>query len=630
MNVGLEDRAPLRTSWWTVLAFGAACGLLGEAIELLHIQAGGIAPPGLALRAALCVTYGLIGAALLLAAGLISRRRALPLAAVGFVLVALLPWINFSLLPRFGSPRSLLGNGAVVALAALAVPLLVRLRRSAVALIVGLGLAVNLWPMLQAGGGAVERRSAQPAALPFNVMVVLIDTLRADHLGAYGYARPTSPTFDALARDSVVFEGTTAQAAWTKPSVASLMTGVYVHKHGVVSNRDALGDGQPTLAEEMRGRGYQTAAFSANPWITPEFRFDRGFDEFESGRAMGAQLTSLYKLLRRFDRALGARGVAANFSGWAFWGSSGNLSNAERDRLLTDSAVKWIESRRADPYFLYVHLIGPHDPYDPPAEYVRQFREPEWDGVVDRKIPPPRVQTVFDTAEPLSESERAALIAQYDGAIAYSDAQLGRLLDALRRAGTLDRTLVVVTADHGEEFYEHRNWRHGNQLYNEIVHVPLLFRLPGRLPAGRRSDLSMLVDVLPTIVGLVEATPQRKGLDGLALFAQTDGGLQRPSFAEHWWFEGGTYVSRMVRQGALKLQESRDEARGQERSELYNLAGDASEQRNLLENPGAVSENGMGELQGLLARFGDKVSVASAVAVDVDQSTKERLRQLGY
>jgi arylsulfatase A-like enzyme len=630
LNVYLNDRTAARTSWRMVLGFGAACGLLGESIELLHIQAGGIAPPGLALRAALFVTYGLIGAALLVAASVLSRRRALPVAAVGFVLVALLPWLNFSLLPRFGSLRSVLGNGAVVVLAALVVPLLVRLRRSAVALIVGLGLAVNLWPLVQAGAGSPVHRAGQPAALPFNVVVVLIDTLRADHLGAYGYARPTSPNFDALAHDSVVFDGTTAQAAWTKPSVASLMTGVYVHKHGVVSNRDALGDAQPTLAEELRARGYQTAAFSANPWITPEFRFDRGFDEFESGRAMGAQLTSLYKLLRRLDRALGARGVPANVSGWAFWGSSGNLGNAERDRLLTNAAVKWIASRGRNPYFLYVHLIGAHDPYDPPVEYVRRFREPAWDGTVDHKIPPPRVQTVFDTANALAEAERAALIAQYDGAIAFADAQLGRLVEALRRAGTLDRTLIVVTADHGEEFYEHRNWRHGNQLYNEVVHVPLLFRLPGRLPAARRADLSMLVDVLPTIADLVDGGPPGKGLDGYALFAQPDGRPPRPAFAEHWWFEGGTYVSRMVRQGTLKLQESRDEARGQERSELYDLAGDASEQRNLLANPGAVSENGMGELQALLARFGDRVSVASAVAVDVDQSTKERLRQLGY
>src|SRR5262249_38654633 len=151
----------------------------------------------------------------------------------------------------------------------------------------------------------------------------------------------------------------------------------------------------------------------------------------------------------------------------------------------------------------------------------------------------------------------------------------------------------------------------------------------GRLPAERREDLSMLVDIFPTLINLVDGSAVPKGLDGRALFAAADG-TPRAAFSEHWSFEGGTYVSRMVRQGGLKLQETHDEARGQERSELYDLAADATEQRNLLENPGAVSENGMGELQSLLAGFGDRVSVASAVSVDVDQSTKERLHVLGY
>ena len=231
----------------------------------------------------------------------------------------------------------------------------------------------------------------------------------------------------------------------------------------------------------------------------------------------------------------------------------------------------------------------------------------------------------------MARIERAALIAQYDGAVAFSDEQLGRLVEALRRSGQLDRTLLVVLADHGEEFYEHGNWRHGNQLYSEVVHVPLLFRIPGQPAATRRTDLAMLVDVFPTLVALVDGAPASdKGFDGRPLFAT--GAEQSPAtaFSEHWWFDGGTYSSRMVRRGGLKLMESRDEARGKERTELYDLATDASEKRNLLENPNAVSQNGVGELQALLDRFGDKVSVASAVRVDVEQSTKERLRQLGY
>ncbi|MFN8643960.1 MAG: sulfatase-like hydrolase/transferase, partial [Candidatus Binatia bacterium] len=281
---------------------------------------------------------------------------------------------------------------------------------------------------------------------------------------------------------------------------------------------------------------------------------------------------------------------------------------------------------------LYVHLIGPHDPYDPPLEYVQRFREPGWDGRKGPTQPPARVQTGFDTAAPLSDAERSALIAQYDGAVAFADGQLGRLVEALRHNGQLDRTLLVVLADHGEEFYEHGNWRHGNQLYNEVVHVPLLFRMPGATGVGaRRNDLAMLVDVYPTLVALVDGAPaEAAGIDGRALFAATAAAAPSPAFSEHWWFEGGTYSSRTVRRGGMKLMESRDEARGQEKTELYDLATDPSEKRNLLENPSALSQNGVGELQGLLAGFGNKVSVASAVRVDVEQSTKERLRQLGY
>lgn len=621
-----------RPGWGTVLAFAVLCGGLAEAFEVVRIETGGIAPPGLGLRAALWVAYGGIAAALLVAARLVLRRAALPVAAVAFAAFVVLPWLNFSYLPRAASAASLLGSVAAFAGLAIAVPLLLRARHLAVAIAVLVIVAANALGLRAGlGGGAGTPFAGTGSPPPFNIVVVLIDTLRADHLGAYGYPRPTSPRFDALARDGVLFEEVTAQAPWTKPSIASLMTGRFVHNHGVVSSRDALGTEMHTFAEALQERGYRTAAFSGNPWITPEFRFDQGFGHFESGRAMGPQLTVLYRTLKRVDRVLDRAGLRLDFAHRAFWGASGNLGNSERDRQLTDATVEWITTHRDDPFFVYLHLIGPHDPYEPPSEYVRPFREPDWDGRPGPSRPPGRVQTVFDTAEPLPADDHAALIAQYDGAIAFADAQLGRLVDALRDSGQLDRTLLIVTSDHGEEFYEHRNWRHGNQLYAEVVHVPLLFRLPSRLPAGRRGDLAMSVDVLPTVLALLDGrAPAGTGLDGRALFAAADGAPAPVAFAEHWWFEGGTYSSRMTRQGELKLTESRDETRGQERTELYNLASDASEQRNLLENPGAVSDKQLGELQDVLARFGKTIAVAAAGQVDVDQSTRERLRQLGY
>ncbi|MBX3027535.1 sulfatase [bacterium] len=614
-----------RVGWGTVLLFAIVFGGVAEAFELLRIHVGGVAPLAWPLRGALWLAYGVIGGLVLATARLLLRRGALAVAATVAAALVVVPWLNFAYLPRAGSAASLLGSAAALVALAVLVPVFVRRPRLALAaalLFIAIGNALGLGR--GSGGGAVPL-AQRP--LPFNVVVVLIDTLRADHLGAYGYERPTSPSFDALAREATLFDGVTAQAPWTKPSVASLMTGRFVHHHGVVSSRDALADDAHTLAEAMRDRGYRTAAFSGNPWVTPEFRFDQGFAEFESGRAMGPQLTVLYRTLRRLDRV-----THLDLARLAFWGASANLDNSERDRQLTDSAVKWIGEQTADaPFFLYVHLIGPHDPYDPPLEYVRRFREPGWDGRKGPTKPPTRVQTDFDTAAPLGDSEKAALIAQYDGAIAFADEQLGRVVEALRRSGQLDRTLLVVTADHGEEFYEHRNWRHGNQLYGEVVHVPLLFRFPNAPQAARRNDLAMLVDLFPTLVALVDgAAVEDKTLDGRPLFAADAAQVAATAFSEHWWFDGGTYSSRMVRRGGMKLLESRDETRGQERTELYDLATDASEQRNLLENPTAVSENGLGELQGLLARFGDKVSVASAVRVDVEQSTKERLRQLGY
>jgi arylsulfatase A-like enzyme len=614
----------------SIVVFALIGGGLAEVFEVLHLQAGGVAPPGIALRLSLWIGYALLAGGLYALIGALLPRRGLGLAAAAFAALVFLPWLNFAYLPRAGSLPSILGTLAAAAALALIVPQLMRLPRLVAGLGAALVLLVNAWGLLAGAASGGGDKSAA-ASLPFNVMVVLIDTLRADHLGAYGYARPTSPQFDALAREGVLFERTVAQAAWTKPSVASLFTGRFVKHHGVVTSRDALGADLTTMAEALGGRGYRTAAFTANPWITPEFRFDQGFDQFESGRAMAAQLTSLYKLLKRVDR-LAARttGVKTDLAGTVFWGTSGNLGNSERDRLLTDAAVDWIGAQgAAQPFFMYMHLIGPHDPYNPPTEYVRPFREAGWDGLPGPTKPPARVQTIFDKADPLGEHEQAAMMAQYDGAIAFADAQLGRLVEALRKAGVLDRTLIVVTADHGEEFYEHHNWRHGNQLYNEVVHVPLLFRLPERLQPTRRSDVSMLVDVLPTLVNLVGGGQPIEGLDGRPLFAT--GTTPIPTaYAEHFWFDGGTYVSRMVERGELKLKETKDEASGKEKTELYDLAADGGEQRNLLENAGAVRENGLGELQDLLVQFGDKLSVGSTVAVEVDPSTKERLRALGY
>jgi arylsulfatase A-like enzyme len=613
------------------LAFAIVCGLLAETVEVARLVAGGMEPPSLALRVTLLVVYAVVAAVVYLAARALrrTRERALAVAAALFAMFVVLPWLNLDYLPKWTSPKTLAYTLAAALLLALVAVPLTRLRRVVPAAVLLLALVVNLSTLSRARPAPVEAPQGLARQGSLNVLLLLIDTLRADHLGAYGYARGTSPTFDRFARESVVFERTVAQAAWTKPSVASLLTSAFVHEHGVVSSRDALGTPLPTLAEVLSARGYHTAAFSANPWITPEFHFDRGFQRFESGRAMSVQLTNLYRLVMRVERGLRRVGVWLPLNDWVFFAAAEpSLSNARRDELLTNTAIEWLDGRPAEPFFAYVHLIGPHDPYDPPARYADVFRDREEEGVPRLKRPPARVQSIFETAAPLDELRLASLVAQYDGAILYTDELLHRLLAALDRLELSGRTLVIVTADHGEEFYEHGNWRHGNQLYDEVVHVPLAMRLPGVLKPERRPDASMSIDVFPTILGVLGLPEAPAHPRGRNLFAAPED-LTRVAYSEHWRFEGGEYASHMVSRQRWKMNETHDSS-GKSRVELFDLDADPREKRNLFDTVGGDRAGELGDLQALLVDFSRAEPVRGAAQVDVDRSTKERLRALGY
>jgi len=621
-----EIREPMATTR-RALVFGLVCGLIGASFELARLYLGGIALAW-SLRLTLLAVYGLLAVAVYLAVAVVIRLPRRRAALAGGLMVALMvvPWVNVEYLPGALSARSLLGSAAAAALAFVAAALAARVPRITAALAALAFVLVNAGARPgggSGGGGTAVADKARPS-----VVVVLIDTLRADHLGAYGYDKPTSPNLDRLAAESVVFERTVAQAAWTKPSVASLFTGRFVHRHGVIRSRDALGTDLPTLASTFRANGYRTAAFSGNPWITPEFRFDRGFDEFTSGRPMGPQLTVLYKLLKRVERRMGRVGLPVPLTDLVFFTATKDSPiNSVRDARMTDAVTAWLDDAPDTPFFLYVHFIGPHDPYDPPADYVRRFQS---DEAPYPTLPPARVQTVFEDAEPLDAVAHRKLVAQYDAAIAHVDALFGRVEESLRRVAKERDILLVATADHGEEFYEHRNWRHGNQLYDEVIHVPLMMWMPKRLAAARRSDPAMLVDVFPTVLDLAGLPPLAERGDGLPLFQNRD--EPRPAvFSEHRWFEGGDYVARMVERQSLKLHDVSDEARQRQRQELYDLASDRGEHHNLIDDPPTTAGEQVPAMLAALAEFGAAGGVAMAPSVsEIDPQTRERLRALGY
>jgi arylsulfatase A-like enzyme len=320
-------------------------------------------------------------------------------------------------------------------------------------------------------------------------IVYLVDTLRADHTGVYGYSRNTTPELDAFARDAVVFETAVMHASWTKPSVASILTSRLPGQHGAVQLRDALDPKNVTIAQRLDERGWATGAAIANSVIYgAESEFDRGFDVF----------AGLHGEEDRRSKLVGAD-------------------------VVVDSALAFLRSRQGLPTFLYVHTMDPHVPYEPPPPFDRMFEPHPTDGHPARD---PRT----DYKEPL---DRERMIAQYDGDVAFGDREFGRFVRELKAAGLYDDALLVFLADHGEEFLDHGRWLHGRSLFDELIRVPLVVKFPGNRGAGTRVGLQVQgVDVVPTVLEAM-GVPLPKELMGLPLQRELGGGASpRPALAE--------------------------------------------------------------------------------------------------
>jgi arylsulfatase A-like enzyme len=289
------------------------------------------------------------------------------------------------------------------------------------------------------------------------VVVYLVDTLRADHTTPYGYGRDTTPELQRFARDAVVFEQAISHASWTKPAVASVFTSLLPGRHRAVQLRDQLDAGHVTLAEMLEAKGYATGGAIANSVIYGQgTNFEQGFDFYAGLHGEGDRPSKLVE----------AAGVV-------------------------DQALRWLDARRGIPTFLYVHTMDPHVPYAPPAPFDRKFEPHPTPGH-------PAVDPRTDYKEP---ADRERMIAQYDGDVAYGDQEFGRFIRELQSRGVYDEALVVFTADHGEEFLDHGQFLHGKSVFDELIHVPLIVKFPGRRDAGARVKRQVqLVDLLPTVL----------------------------------------------------------------------------------------------------------------------------------
>lgn len=322
---------------------------------------------------------------------------------------------------------------------------------------------------------------------PRNVLLISVDSLRADRLGAYGHDRKTSPNLDRLAAEGVLFERAISPTSWTLPSHVTLLSGRDLAGHGTVAKTDRIDDAVPLLQETFSRAGYETAGFYSGPFLHPYFGFGRGFDRYDSCETIEVD---------------DARPIDA-------------MTSSHEDRTnetVRKTFTEWLDKRPPDrPFFAFVHMWDVHFDYIAPAPWGTAFTKP-YDGALDGR-------RIADQGFPnqLSRADLDHLLALYDGEVLYTDDTIGKLLRALDRKGVLDDTLVVVTADHGEEFREHGGKTHHRTVFVESVHVPLLLWARDGLPRGLRIEpFVALADVAPTILDLV-GLPALTGADGRSL-----------------------------------------------------------------------------------------------------------------
>lgn len=425
-----------------------------------------------------------------------------------------------------------------------------------------------------------------PTARQPNVVIYLVDTLRADHLGCYGYPRPTSPNIDAFARDATRFGRAEAQSPWTRTAVASLFTGLNARSHGTVGDRSTLAPSLPVLAEILGQRGYDTLAAVTNGNVSATFGFERGFDTY---RQLAEDLSR--EVHRQSDQ-------------------------------VNQVVYPWLEGQPSDrPFFLYVHTTDPHGPYSPRQPYRDRFAA----HVTDPHTGTLQHLTSTDPETAPRAAQRNDLMALYDAEVAFNDANFGDFLDKLKELDLYSSSLILFLSDHGEAFYEHGKWQHGQTLYAEELRVPFLLKLPGGLGRGRTVwEVARQIDVLPTLLDYLNA-PIPPQIEGRSLLPLILGRRPRrdpvPTFGYH---VGKDHYLESVSVGHHKLIRAYFPATQRWEIQLYDVSTDPTETRNL-----ALQEPLWREYLQSLFKVGPQATV-SPPQTRIDSDLREALRALGY
>ncbi|MFC6799891.1 sulfatase-like hydrolase/transferase [Haladaptatus sp. DYSN1] len=473
-----------------------------------------------------------------------------------------------------------------------------------------------------------------------NVIIYVLDALRADHLSCYGYTRETTPNIDALAAEGFRYENCFSPATWTKPVSASILTGAYPPVHGMRTREDTFDADITRLSELLSDVGFDTGGFSTMGNVSKSIGYGRGFDQY----------LDLYK-----DEKIVKKRATKSAETEELDHETTDEIALPRAEDLTEQLVDWIDCREND-FFAFCWSIEPHIPYDPPKQY-RMFVDSEYDGSVDGQR---------DTLpEVKSEADLNHLKALYDGEIRYNDDEIGRIVSYLKDIGEYKDTLIVITGDHGDAFNEHGRLTHGHLPYDELAHVPLVVKPPQSMDATTTSytETCSLIDIFPTVAKSVEvaslpATVQGRPLppvgptgSSVPVFSETISRDIYPAFysvrTEKWKYMTVDQPDRTL--GTLldtvqilykrniitdilsnpwyyfkRYQHSEDEY-------LYDLQSDPGETKNLVDSqPEQVSE--LNEHLQAWLKDSERIhrELKTTGSGSIDSATDEQLRLLGY
>jgi len=461
----------------------------------------------------------------------------------------------------------------------------------------------QLWGLLVVGVALSGARVAvgDEAKKPPNVVLITLESLRPDHVSFMTGKAKTTPNLDRLARESMVYDDAHSVTSWTLASHASLFTGLYPPAHQTRGPVDRLDDSYETIAEVLAGAGYQTAGVVSGPYLRPPHNLNQGFELYDDSASSAWQGTA-HK----------------------------DVTNPAMLEALQRFVTKQRDPKR--PFFLFAYFWDPHYDYVPPAPWNERFKPPGAEAI---DLSGYEENDHFHAGS--SPQEKAYVLSQYDGEIAWTDATLGSFFELLKQRGLWDDTLIIITSDHGEEFFEHGDKGHKNNLFVESVHVPLIVKYPGGRPRGRDDRLVSLVDLFPTILQATgtESNAPRNGVslrerapspdrpiffDLYYVSFDEDEKSETPAIRKQWY---------AVRRGDLKLVSVSD----RKLPYLFDVKADPAERHDLVWAPAhraslqvlaRTLEGWHRQMKGLAQRY------EAGGAADLSEAARERLRALGY